>query len=238
MQQFSRNIGFSSMVLGLIMFSSNTVKATSFSIENVDGDWVNAAPSSVTINNSGTSGGLSSARWGTPVPGSGQSGYDFLSVTTPFSALSDGTAFSLGTFTHLNFPITGTALESIDLELSIADLGIFNISTTFNFIHDETPNTTGGITDNDLVTLSNPIVNQQFSYGGQDYFFNLFGFSQDGGTTLTTTFSTIEGQTNRASLYARITESAVNPTPEPVSMLLFGTGLASLAGFNIRRKKK
>lgn len=204
------------------------VKATTFSIDLVDGDWENSVPvpPDVTIVNSGPAGGLSTARWGTTT--GDQSGYDFSSRVTPFDAESDGTAFALGTFTHHNFPIGQPVLDSIEISMTMEDLGIFNLVTTFDFDHDETPNTGGPV--NDIVTIANPIVNVPFAFDGQDYYFNLFGFSQDGGNTLKTEFSTVEGEANIAELYARITERPVS-IPEPSSVAMLLTGASGLLGF-------
>lgn len=235
MKKLLTYFGFGLMAYAFTLCSVSQVNATTFAIDQVDGDWTNAQPSAaITINNSGSSGGLSTARWGTSM-GSGQSGYDFSSRTTPFNAESNGTAFSLGAFTHQNWPIGGTPLTSIDLLLNLQDIGIFNLSTTFSILHNETPNSTGGSADNDIVTITNPIVNNPFNYNGQNYYFNLFGFSQDGGTTLTTMFSTTEGQSNTANLYARITEAPVPAVPEPSTMFFLGGGLACLAFW--RRKR-
>ena len=214
----------------LFVFTLTSAYAQTFEIDLVDGDWVNAVPN-VTINNSGINGGLSTARWGTPASGNGQSGYDFESRPTKFDVFSDGTtAFLLGDFTHVNFPITGTSLDTIDLALKVEDLGVFDVVTSFNFEHDETPNS--GPNPNDFVEITNPIVNKQFTYLGQDYYFNLLGFSQDGGTTISTLFETKENQLNTAGLYAKITEA---PVPEPATFVLFGIGLLSIAG--VSRKK-
>ena len=41
-----------------------------------------------------------------------------------------------------------------------------------------------------------------------------------------------------ASHFSIDTSIALNPVPEPATMLLFGTGLAGLIGSRLRRKKK
>lgn len=223
-----------SLIVLVIIGAASMVAAESFTISTVDGDWTNAVPA-VTINNSGSSGGLSTARWGTSL-GQGQSGYDFESAGTPIDAQSNGTKFALGTFTHQNYPITGTTLSHIDLDMTLDITGFGYLATTFGFSHDETsniyfPQENPG--NNDLVTLTNPILNAHFIYGGYDYYFNLLGFSTDGGNTIKTFYSTVEGCRNTATLYGQITETPI-ATPEPLTLLLLGIGLFGIGG--IRRK--
>jgi hypothetical protein len=105
-----------------------------------------------------------------------------------------------------------------------------------HFNHNETPNddVPGGVPD--VVTISSPFMNTPFNYLGTDYIFSLLGFSQDGGNTIVTQFSTQEGQENIADLYGAI--SVAPPIPEPATMLLLGSGLIGLAGFARRRFKK
>lgn len=228
------------MILGLILCMGNVAAADSFSITLVDGDWVNSIPT-VTINNSGSSGGLSTARWGIPTDGIHQSGYDFDSLTTPFSVQSNGTPFALGTFTHLNYPIGGTSLDSINLDVHLEGTpGSIDVAAIFHISHDETPNNYYPPTNpgnNDIVTITNPILNEEFSYNGKNYFFNLIGFSQDGGQTITTQFSTVETLENVAILYGEITEAPVPTVPEPSTFLLIGGALAGLATHRFRNRK-
>jgi hypothetical protein len=224
------------MVLGLIVGSTSLVTAANIPVNLVDGDWQNAVPS-VTINNSGASGGLSTARWGTST-GQGQSGYDFLSRTTPFNATSDGVVFALGDFTHQNYPIQGTSLSTIDLFFNLGIAALPTITATFNFTHEETPNSPpcaypGDPACSDRVTMSNLILNQNFSYLGNDYYFSLLGFSQDGGTTTSDAFITWEGLRNTAGLYGAITEAPIT-TPEPATLVLLCSALLGLVG--LRRK--
>jgi hypothetical protein len=223
------------LLLALVLMGGTLTSEAQISIALIDGDWTNPAPGGlVTINNSGPAGGLSTARWG---GGAQPSGYDFASTTTPFNALTNGTPFSLGTFTHQNFPIpAGTSPTSIDLALTLGN--IINVNTTFSFTHNETSNTQSPATNpanNDLVTIANPIVNFPFTYAGDNYFFNLVGFSTDGGATTTTSFSTVETQANTATLYARITTTAQSTPDAGSSLLLLGL---SLLGVGVLKKCK
>jgi hypothetical protein len=202
-------------------------------ITALDGTWQNAVGGdNVSINN-GTD--PRTIRWGNVSPPT--SGYNWSPTPTPFDAPSDGTPFSLGTFDHLNFVIPlGTAITGVDLDFSMTIDALTPTQGLIHFNHNETPNddVPGGVPD--VVTISSPFMNTPFNYLGTDYIFSLLGFSQDGGNTIVTQFSTQEGQENIADLYGAI--SVAPPIPEPATMLLLGSGLIGLAGFARRRFKK
>jgi hypothetical protein len=184
-------------------------------------------------------------RWGIPAD-TNESGYDFSPEPLPPSvAVSDGTPFVLGQFNHHNFPVFAPLATSVDLDFTLfldpVGGGAVppSVAGKFTFNHEETPNQAPcayGATNgpcNDRVTVSTPLINTPFTFGGGNFFFNLIGFSTDGGTTISNQFITGENQENPAVLYGRITET---PIPEPTALLIFGTGLVGL-GLRLRRRQ-
>ncbi|MBP0020376.1 MAG: THxN family PEP-CTERM protein [Cyanobacteria bacterium SBLK] len=212
---------------------------------NTSGTWTNIVPSgSGTIAGAGTN----TLFWGEPASGSGQSGYNFTGVTdnVEVSDLVD-TNFLLGTFTHNNFPIYGTSLDTATLNVNFS-LGSTN--TTFSFLvdHFETPNNAnpcaaGGVPScPDLVSFPNTTSEEIVTINEVDYNLTLSGFSTNGGVDIVESFLTLEGVANTAGLYATLTaiENPItedpNPVPEPASIVaLLTLGTLGLGG-TLKRK--
>ena len=203
----------------VLLTAASTASAGPLSITDIIGSWVNAIPPANAIINNVADQGTDAVRWGDTLP---RSGYDFTPGGDILSAPLN-TPLLLGSFTHINNTITaGTQITSIQYDFGFSTNGVPNsVSDTFNFAHNETPNPAA-----DLVTVSSLFINQQIVVGGDTYFFNLLGFSTDGGTTFSNVFVSEEGQSNMANLYGEVTAA---PVPEPASLLFVGAGLLALA---------
>ncbi len=212
--------------------------------DDVGGSFVN-------INNGGAT---KQVRWGGNV-GSGQSGYNFtpnaLGSINPLTP--PGTLFTLGTFVHLNNPIsTGTSINSIILDFSLTIAGASpseDFTESFVFNHLETPNGNNpcangealgaGVNVNgcaDRVTFAFAGSATPFSFGGDDFFLEIVGFSVGGGSAVSQ-FWTIEEQDNSAQLIGRLTGVDPSiPVPEPASTALLLAGVVGL-GMMARRHR-
>jgi hypothetical protein len=191
-----------------------------FDLTNISGTWHNPVGG-----NSVAGEGTSTITWGDGI--APDSGYQF----APGGDILDaavGVPLLLGEFTHFNEVIPVPNLTAVDLDFGFDTNGApASVSAIFPFAHNETPNTTGGSPgDDDIVTITTPIVNVPIMVGTDLYFFNLLGFSIDGGVTIESVFSSPEGGTNSAQLYGQLT---TEPVPEPASLLLFGGALTAVA---------
>ena len=173
--------------------------------------------------------GTNEIRWGTSAISTGErSGYRFDGAAPPSFSVQTGVEFTLGAFTHFNFPIiAGGAIESAQLNISVdLSLGGTNLSEgpfTFSFLHEETPNTEVDCC-NDIVNFTNLLASDSFMIDGILYTLAITGFKV--GDIITTSFSTIEGQTNTAELRAIFRTAAV---PAPATVILFSFGLLLLS---------
>ncbi len=177
-------------------------------------------------------------RWGGTGNPNTDSGYDFNPTDNPVGFVL-GTPFVLGVFTHHNQPIpNGSSITAIDYSFAFDTNGApSSLSDVFNFAHNETPNNCGcSPNDDDIVTVSSVNLNSVITVGTDTYFFNLLGFSNNGGVTINSVFSSPEGQNNSASLFGVLTDQPITntPVPEPASMFLMATGIGYLA----RRRRK
>lgn len=226
-----------------IALSATAASAATIVIQNITGAWSNASPvAGITINNGNPD--QPTVRWGD----SGQSGYNFNATNTPPGITvnvppSPSPDFALGVFTHLNNPIFPPTLDSIVLTVS-AQILIDGVSQgtrsfVFDITHDETDNGANpcayggannqGVNINgcaDRVTVSYNSLSENFVIGSDIYTLNIRGFQQGGVTT--SDFLTVEQANNNANLIGFVTLRSEVDVPEPMSLALFGLGLAGL----------
>ncbi|MCZ7577673.1 MAG: THxN family PEP-CTERM protein [Dehalococcoidia bacterium] len=232
------------LTLAVTLVASRDARAASLTLDDVDAGWSNAVGASPTIT---TNTDFTVARWGTEDDNScvsasalathflggssdDRSGYIFDSDDTG-RTFNDGEVISLGAFTHVNCPITGSSIDSIDLGLTLDFSAPASESLTlpFTFSHWETPNNpqsgtcangganNSGVNANgcaDRVQVSGT-PSDEFKVGDDLYKLQFVGFANSsdayatacptpGSTSPSLEFWTVEGQLNFACLYAKI----------------------------------
>ncbi len=217
------------LILGLVGTGN------ALTVDAVTGTWTSVV-GGTNVNGIGTN----EVRWGDPVY-QYQSGFRF-DGNAP-NTFDIGETFSLGQFTHFNFPtyVTGASLASADLSvyLSFSDPSGLNDTLGFTFTLDETTNSASPETNpanNDFVGFPTAYANETFSINNVAYTLRLIGFG-DNPNEIIDQFSTIETQQNVTNLWAQVTTPTA-PVPEPSTIVFMGLGLAGLSGFGRKRFKK
>jgi hypothetical protein len=198
---------------------------------STSGVWVNPLGGS-NLNGVGTN----QLAWGTTTGAQSSWRFDGVAgVLIDLGAIEN--EFSLGTFTHFNFPVRGTFITgaTVNITLDILNGNLFGSLFSFDFTHLETPNTPpcdppGSPPCPDVVGIPVATSSQTIDINGKDFFLEILGFKNNINDPNITQFITNENQANATQLFGRLRE-----VPEPGMYVLVGVGLMGLAVLRRRR---
>lgn len=197
------------------------------------GSWPSSTLNDPTLTGLGTE----NVNWGRSA-GSAQSGYEFRGGRVDLKL--DGTEFTLGTFTHRNFPVYLPQREfDVDLKVNVVFEDGTKADFGFRFHHNETPN--DGPAPEDLVDLPTFISPETVTVDGVEYKAVISGFKQNG--RIVRQFVSAENSSNSADVVALFTrpgqpDVAVvlvrsNQSEEYVEILNRGTESADVSGWSL-----
>ncbi|AOE86888.1 retention module-containing protein [Pseudomonas sp. TCU-HL1] len=187
------------------------IPVSSINISGLEAGFVNPIStagdtSGLTQSNTDTDSYIDKLNWG----GSSGSGYTFVdneAYRTSGPSLPDSD-FKVGTFTHNNFPISGTSLRSVDLvvKLTVMIDGVPTvIEHTVHLNHTETPNNASNTQDpanDDIIRLDNTTLVKQFTVGDRTFEFEIKGFLDPRTGGVVTEIRTTENAASSFDLYA------------------------------------
>lgn len=248
----ARSVAISAFALAVTAAAPASAALVEF--KEVTGTWSNSVGTSASYSGNGTDD--AKARWGTST-GQGRSGYNFLGMDSSVNVVSPGSSgnFVIGTFEHVNFPITGGSITGINL-LFTADVWVDGNNLgprtfTYNFSHEETDNGAnpcpyGGAGNPinsagcaDRVQMNFNSSSETFLIGLDQYTLDIAGFLVGGSPT--TGFLTKEGVVNTAyiqgnvNLFSRAVGGGV-PEPSTWAMMILGFGATGVMVRNHRRR--
>ncbi len=147
--------------------------------------------------------------WGGSSSASGYSFVDNETLRSVGQALPDSD-FKVGTLTHNNFPISGSAavLSTVGLKVKLVVMidGIpTTVEHTVNLTHTETPNNAPNTQDpanDDIIRLDNSTLIKSFTVGDRTFEFEIKGFLDPQTGQVVTTIFTTENAASSFDLYA------------------------------------
>ena len=164
--------------------SAHEAQAVEVTILSVTGTWSNVTGTATDLNGTNTN----QIFFGENI-GNGQSSYKFVGAAPPAQGpfpVGSG-LFTLGTFTHINRPIGGgSSITGATLNLSIEfDTDVTSpatLSSSFTFLHNETPNDmeAGNCCDDIVTAFTNVGGSTTLNIGGIDHIFSFTGFQVGG----------------------------------------------------------
>lgn len=216
------------VVLGIIFLPVDTITAQ-VSLIDVQGIWI-GANGGQNVNGVGTN----HINWG--MSNGQQSGYLFAPVPSVFPVdVNLGVNFDIAKFTHNNFVVkknSSVAGATLATNLTfLVDGETVNVSTVYDFLHNETTNVGSACCDDIVSAVNNTPFTETFVVGDFEYTFDIKGFKVNGQQF--SQFLTKENQVNESILVAEITRVQV---PEPSTYLLLGAMVALFVFVRSRKK--